>query len=115
VAFSLKTLLNGILAFFTAQTKIISEYTISSTLLNQSFGLFLFPFVVLAEFSSLEPLIFISMAVVVMAAAIILKWYRGIRMSLVEERIGLLQIFSYFCSLEILPVFVLVKYIIETF
>ncbi len=84
-------------------------------LVNQSFGLFLFPLIVLMEFSKFNPLIFIWCASLVLGTAVLLKWYRGVLMSLVVERIGLLQIFSYFCALEILPVFVLVKYIIETF
>jgi hypothetical protein len=67
------------------------------------------------EFSKFNSLIFIWGGLLVLAMVVLLKWYRGLLMSLVIERIGLLQIFSYFCGLEILPVFVLVKYIIETF
>jgi len=111
----LKILVNRSLAMFTDNRKVISEYVTSSTLVNQSFGLFLFPLIVLIEFSPFDPLIFIAGALMVLVTAVFLKWYRGVIMGLVEERIGLLQIFSYFCGLEILPIFVLVKYIIETF
>lgn len=110
-----KSFSNKTLVFFTNQRKVINEYATSSTLVNQTFGLFLFPLVVLLEFSPFNPLIFISGALIVLATSIILKWYRGIITGLIEERVGILQIFSYFCGLEILPVFVLVKYIIETF
>jgi hypothetical protein len=113
--FSFKILANRLLSFFTGERKVISEYTMSSTLVNQAFGLFLFPWIILVEFSPFNPMTFVVLASVVLMAAIILKWYRGIIMGLVEERIGILQIFSYFCGLEILPVFVLVKYIVETF
>ncbi len=113
--FSFKALINRSLALFTDKRKVISEYVTSSTLVNQSFGLFLFPLIILIEFSPFNPRIFITGAILVLASAILLKWYRGIIMGLVEQRLGLLQIFSYFCGLEILPVFVLVKYIIETF
>jgi hypothetical protein len=115
LVFSFKTLANRSLATFTNERKIISEYSISSNLVNQSFGLFLFPLIILMEFSSLNPKVFIGLAVLVLSASVLIKWYRGVLMSLVIERVGLLQIFSYFCGLEILPVFVLVKYIIETF
>lgn len=110
-----KSFFNKTLVFFTNQRKVINEYNTSSTLVNQTFGLFLFPLVVLLEFSPFNPIIFISGALIVLATSIILKWYRGIITGLIEERVGILQIFSYFCGLEILPVFVLVKYIIETF
>lgn len=115
VVFLLKMLLNKFLSLITDKRRVISDYTVSSVLVNQTFGLFLLPLIVLIEFSPFNPLIFIIGALAVLAAGFILKWYRGIIMGLVEERIGLLQIFSYFCGLEILPIFVLVKYIIETF
>lgn len=105
----LKNILNKILVFFTDQRKVISDYAISSTLVNQTFGLFLFPFVILLEFSPFNPLVFISGAVVVLGGAVVLKWYRGLISGLIAERVGILQIFSYFCGLEILPFFVLVK------
>lgn len=115
IGFVLKNLANRALSFFTEERKVVSEYATNSSLVNQTLGLFMFPWIILLEFSKFNPLIFISAALIVVASALLLKWYRGIIMSLVNERIGLLQIFSYFCGLEILPVFVMVKYIIETF
>jgi hypothetical protein len=93
----------------------MADYTTSSGLLNQTFGLFIFPFIVLAEFTDFNPLIFLYVAVAVFVASMVLKWYRGMMMSLVEQRLGILQIFSYFCGLEILPLFVVIKFVIETF
>jgi hypothetical protein len=113
--FVFKSSVNRLLAFFTNEKTVISEYSVNALFINQTFGLFLFPWIILVELSAFNPLIFIWAALVLMALAILLKWYRGIIIGLVEERIGLLQIFSYFCGLEILPVFVLVKYVIETF
>lgn len=115
MAIFIKIILNYILAFFTGRYKVISEYNTSSMFINQSFGLFLLPLIILMEFSPFHPLAFILTSLIVLGFGILLKWYRGVIMGLVEERVGLLQIFSYFCGLEILPVFVLVKYIIETF
>jgi hypothetical protein len=113
--FTFKSSANRLLAYFTNEKKVISEYAVNALFINQTFGLFLFPWIILIELSTFNPLIFIWAALTVMAVAILLKWYRGVIIGLVEERIGLLQIFSYFCGLEILPIFVLVKYIIETF
>lgn len=111
----LKALVNRLLGHFTNEKKILSEYSINSLFINQTFGLLLFPWILLMELSPFNPIIFIWVALLVLCSSILLKWYRGVIMGLVEERLGLLQIFSYFCSLEILPVFVLVKYIVETF
>lgn len=115
VGYFLKSFINWMIAFFTNEEKIVSEYVIRSTLINQAFGLFLFPLVILIEFSPFNPITFILLALLLLAFSFILKWYRGLIRGLIDERIGLLQIFTYFCGLEILPVFVLVKFLIETF
>ncbi|MDI1354054.1 MAG: DUF4271 domain-containing protein [bacterium] len=112
---SFKRVVNIVLAAFTDSRRLISDYTTNSTLVNQTFGLFLFPWIILLEFTTFNPLLFISGGVIILSGAVLLKWYRGIIMGLLVERIGILQIFSYFCGLEILPLFVMVKYIIVTF
>lgn len=111
----IKAAINRLIGEFSNERKVISEYVVNALFINQTFGLLLFPFLVLMQLSTLDPRIFISAGLVVLGASLLLKWYRGVMIGLVEERIGLLQIFSYFCSLEILPVFVLVKYLVETF
>jgi hypothetical protein len=110
-----KKTVNVLLSVFTDTRRLFSDYDINSTLVDQTFGLFLFPWVVLIQFSDFEPRVFLIGAATVLCVAILVKWYRGMIMGLIEERVGLLQIFSYFCGLEILPFFVMVKYIIETF
>ena len=110
-----KIIVNALIGFFTGEQKILSDYLNNSLLVNQTFGLLMFPFIILMELSPFNPLVFVSAACIILASSTLLKWYRGVIMGLVDERIGFLQIFCYFCSLEILPVFVLVKYIIETF
>lgn len=110
-----KYLLNKLLAFFTTETRLIGDYETSSILINQASGLFLFPWLVLAQFSMFNPLIFVSGALITLSAGVIIKWYKGLTGSLMEDKVGLLQIFSYFCGLEILPVIVTVKYVIESF
>lgn len=111
----IKAIANRALGYFTNEKKIISEYAVNSLFINQTFGLFMFPWTVLLQLSTLNPIIFISCAVILLALAVLLKWYRGVMIGLIEERIGILQIFSYFCSLEILPILIVVKYVIETF
>ncbi len=90
----LKAFANQLLAHFTNERKVISEYSINSLFINQTFGLLLFPWIILMELSPFNPLIFVSAAFIVLASSVLLKWYRGVIMGLVEERLGLLQIFS---------------------
>jgi len=111
----IKNFLNQFICFLSNNYKTLADYSYNSIKINQTFGLFLFPWLVLSELTNFNSLIFISGAFVVLSASLIYRWYRGVIIGLIEERIGLLQTFTYFCGLEILPVIVLVKYIIETF
>jgi len=111
----LKVVLNKILILLTGSKNVIHQYSYYSFVINQSFGLFIFPFIVLAEFSKLNSLFFLSVAFIIVMLSVLLKWFRGVVFSLLENRIGILQTFVYFCALEILPVLVLTKLLIETF
>lgn len=115
ISIGIKTFLNQFISFLSNDRKTISEYAYNSVKINQTFGIFLFPWLILAELTKFNALIFVSAAFVVLAVSLVYRWYRGVIISLIEERVGLLQTFTYFCGLEILPVVVLVKYIIETF
>ena len=112
---TIKNGFNQLIAVLSSDYKTLSDYSYNSIKINQTFGIFLFPWLILAELTTFNPLIFISGAFVVVATSLIYRWYRGVIIGLVEERVGLLQIFTYFCALEILPIIVLVKYMIETF
>ncbi len=111
----IKNFLNQFICFLSNNYKTLSDYSYNSIKINQTFGLFLFPWLIMAELTDFNPLIFVSGAFVVVTASVVYRWYRGVIIGLIEERIGLLQTFTYFCGLEILPVIILVKYIIETF
>ncbi len=110
-----KIIANKLLILFTGTKSAIHQYSYYSFIINQTFGLFIFPFIVLAEFSKINTLFFLSAAVIIIAVSVLLKWFRGVVFSIVEERIGILQTFTYLCTLELLPVLVLTKLIVETF
>lgn len=106
---------NWLVAAITGSQKIVNEYVVSSTLVNQTFGLILFPCMVLLQFAGVLPSVFFWAAIILLSASVLLRWYRGLLMSAGEEGIGFVQILSYFCALEILPVLVLVKYVVESY
>lgn len=112
------TLKNGLargLALFIGDSKLIPEYTYSSFMITQTLGILLFPCLVMAELGPFNNMIFISIASVILIALQAFKWYRGVMFAFVDNKVGFLQIFTYFCSLEILPTLVLVKFIIEKY
>jgi hypothetical protein len=115
VLFSFKGILNKMLSLIVNDNRIIPEFVYSSFVISQTFGIFLFPCLLLAELGNYNVTVFLSVATVILVASQLFKWYRGVLFGLIEHRVGLLQIFTYFCALEILPALVLIKFIIETF
>lgn len=115
IVFGFHRLSNAGLMFVTGDVRCLGDYEQSSGMLNQAAGLFIFPWIVMAQFSPFNPLVFLSGAAITLCVTIAISWYRGLLLCLNGGQVGLLQIFSYFCALEILPVTVLVKFIIETF
>lgn len=113
--FLIKNGFTRLLAIFVNDNKLIPEFIYSSFIISQTLGIIMFPCMVLAELSHFNPLVFLSAASVILITMQVFKWYRGIVFALVENRVGFLQIFTYFCSLEILPLLVIVKLIIEKF
>ena len=110
-----KGIVNRLLVVITGEKKIMGDYVVSSALVNQTFGIALFPCLVLLEFSRLFPGFFLILGLAVWGLSVMMRWYKGLQVSLGEQGVGFLQIFSYFCALEILPILVLVKYVVETF
>jgi len=112
---SLKAIINGLLISISSKGKFIQEYRVISGNMNRASGLFLFPLLLLLGFSELDSHFIVILSLVLVGAMLLIKWTKGILLSVGEEGLGILQILTYFCALEILPQLVLVKYTIETF
>lgn len=111
----IKSVSNLILVAVTSKGKFINEYQIISGNMNRISGLFIFPIMLLFGFSEMNSNYLVILALVLMGSLLLIKWAKGILLSLGEEGLGILQILTYFCALEILPHLVLVKFTIETF
>ena len=113
--FSIRNGASRMFTLFIDDHKLIPEYTYSSFMITQTLGLLLFPCMVLSELSPFNNLLFLSIATVIIITLKGFKWYRGLVFDFIDGKVGFLQIFTYFCSLEILPVLVLIKFIIEKY
>jgi hypothetical protein len=111
----LKLAANKALALMSGNYQLMDEYTLGSLCILQTDGLALFPLIILMHFAGMATTVFMAASAALIAASVILRWYRGMIAALAEGGVGILQIFSYFCALEILPALVLSKFIIETF
>jgi hypothetical protein len=112
---SWKTFLNGLLTWVSSKGKFIQEYRAVSGNLNRVTGVFLFPILMLFGFSEANPYLTVVLSLALLCIMILIKWIKGLLLCVGEEGLGILQILTYFCALEILPQLVLVKYTIETF
>ncbi|HQQ95140.1 MAG TPA: DUF4271 domain-containing protein [Bacteroidia bacterium] len=110
-----KWIINRILATVSNEPKLVSEYDLITASSNQLTGLILFPLIVLNTFSNLLPQFVFLTSLSVLGFMLLFKWGKGFVLGALEERIGILQILTYFCALEILPQLMAVKFIIETF
>ena len=112
---SLKAILNGLLVVISSKEKFIQEYRLISGSMNRVSGLFLFPLLLLLGFSELDTHFTLILSLCLVGLMLLIKWVKGLLLGIGEEGLGILQILTYFCALEILPQLVLVKYTIETF
>jgi hypothetical protein len=115
IVFTIKNAIARSFSLFIQDNKLIPEFNYSSFMISQTLGLLLFPCIVLAELRPANTLLFLTVAAVILLALQAFKWYRGMVFAFIDSKVGILQIFTYFCSLEILPTLVLVKFIIEKY
>lgn len=92
-----------------------NEYVLTIFLHSQVLGIFLFPFIVCLQFSQYPMELFLYPSMVITCLFFFLRWFRGFVISSLEQNSGLLYIILYFCALEILPLFVLMKFLLINF
>lgn len=99
-------------SLFLSQT-IIDDFLHINYILTKSLSIFLFPIVIFAYFSkNFMHDAFIVSGVILAIAYILLRFFRGIQIIL-KHRVLIFYSFLYFCTLEILPVLVGVKYVMS--
>lgn len=101
--------------FLTQTYDLGNEYILTVFLHSQVLGIFLFPFVVCVQFSQYPIELFLYPSLVITSLFFLFRWFRGFVISSLEQNSGLLYIILYFCALEILPLFVLIKFLLINF
>ncbi|MBL7902302.1 MAG: DUF4271 domain-containing protein [Bacteroidia bacterium] len=110
-----KAFMNAFLKSISSKGKFIQEYQLVSGSINRISGLLLFPLLLLLGFSEINANFLLIASLVLVGLMLLIKWVKGLLLGISEDGLGILQILTYFCALEILPQLVLVKYTIETF
>jgi hypothetical protein len=103
------------LSFIIGEFDLGKEYFFNIFIFNQMAGVVLFPIVLCILFSKLTPELFLYPGIVICAAFFLLRLFRGFVISTLEQNVGVLYIFLYLCGLEILPLLVLIKFLLNNF
>lgn len=114
-AYTVKLSVNKLLGFITKTTELEDEYLFNVFLHAQVIGLFLLPFVAFMQFSPLPTEWFMFPSMVICCLFFCLRVFRGFVIGALEQNSGFVYIILYFCALEILPLFVFAKFLINHF
>jgi len=104
-----------ILSHITSSYEIGKEYVFNLFVFCQIAGIILFPIVVFLQFSKYPAEWFLYPGLIVCGSIYILRVFRGLVISSLEQNIGILYIILYLCALEILPLLVLVRFLLINF
>ncbi|MBS1651270.1 MAG: DUF4271 domain-containing protein [Bacteroidetes bacterium] len=94
---------------------LFSNYLFYGNCLNDLLGVLLFAVNIAFVYFEINPLLTLTLGLTFASISYVLKLYFGAIMSLIVNKVGFLQIFLYLCAVEILPILVLIKLLIQTF
>lgn len=113
--YTVKFTVNSIIAFITKISEVDKEYRFTVMIFNQVAAIVLFPLVVLLQFSNLPANYILYVSLALIAMFMLFRLYRGLVISSLEQNLGVLYIFLYLCTLEILPILLLIKFLLINF
>lgn len=113
--YAIKFSLIKFFGFVFKTTKEADEYALAVLLFVNSLGLFLLPIVVCIAFAQNVSIgIFINVGLGTLGLFLLTRIVRGLIIGINSIRVSKLYLFLYLCSLEILPLVIMVKFFIET-
>jgi preprotein translocase subunit SecG len=115
LAYSVKLITANVIGFVTQTSGIFNEYINNTLIINQSVGVILLPVMIIVELSPVNPVWIVFPATLFLVLGYVLRLYRGFLFAGIEQGVGLLQLFVYLCTLEILPLMVLIKFLVVNF
>lgn len=108
--YCLKLLIINVFGFVFEMQKEIREYTISVFLFCNAVGLFMLPVVIcLAFLKQVKPSVFIYIGLAVITVFFVTRLVRGLIIGLNSARVSKFYLFLYLCTLEIVPLVIMVK------
>ncbi len=115
VSLFLKITINYLLAAITLKKELYKEYLYAEISFRQTLGVFLFPLVICLMLSKYPNEFFMYPGIILTFIFFMLRIFRSYMTAVMEQNVGFLYIFLYFCGLEILPLFIIVKFLLINF
>jgi len=111
--FSLKVLVIRMTGWIFRNQQIAFEYTQNIFIINIFGGIILLPLILLINYSIPEVFIFIASGL--LAILMLYRFVRGIAIGLSDAKFSLFHLFLYLCTLEILPLVIIAKFVSKYF
>ncbi len=115
LVYTFKYLFSMMIAYIIDATDLVKEYMFNVSIFSQVLGVALFPFIVAMQYSKYQVEWFLYPALVIYLAFYAFRFVRGFTISGLEQGVGIFYIFLYLCALEILPLLVLIKFLLNSF
>jgi hypothetical protein len=115
IIYLIKFLVINVLSYTSSNKDLGREYLFNVLVFSQTIGVILFPFVICLQFTKYPTEWFLYPALVICAGFYGLRMFRSFIISVIEQNIGIIYIILYLCTLEILPMLVLVKFLLVNF
>lgn len=106
---------NYFISFSTQTRELNNEYTFNIFISCQTLGVILLPLLICIQFSRYPTEWFLYPAMIICGIFFCLRFVRGFIISAIEQNVGIVYIFLYLCTLEILPLLVLIKFLLVNF
>ena len=112
IFYSIKLLSNILINYFFDTSEIVLEYVYTTSLFNNIIGIIMLPILFILYFTSLQQSILFQNGIVLLIFSILLfRTIRFIKLVL-KKNVFISHIFLYICTLEILPLIVIIKFFI---
>ena len=110
-----KIIIHKILAFIVRDNAKIDEYVFNVFIMNKAVGFFLFPIVIGLYYTSIKEIQLILSGLCITAYFYGVRIYRGISIGYTNNGFSVFHLFLYLCTLELLPLAVFLKLLVNRF
>ncbi len=113
IGYTLKIIFNWILGRIINSQNIIYDHIFNVLITNKAIGVFLFPVLVFFFFTDISQNTIIVSGLIVLALFYLFRVFRGVLLCFNEGGVSLFHLILYLCALEILPLAIVSKFILN--